>query len=161
VKRRPSPKKSILQSVGNKNIWQTAEKEALRSPLTRFRAGSCIFNPASGAVLSSGCSHESLIEQSDVSSIHAERHALQRIGKNCAGLHIAIVTIGPSGHWSWSACPCASCAALLLDRGITAIHYPLWRNGWQIITEEPSALLSRAKRSTGPWARNKRIPLPA
>lgn len=159
MQRTPLPKTSLLHSVAHKEAWDAAYKEALRSPLSRFRAGACIFHPNSKEVISSGCAHPSFSEQADVSSIHAERHALQRAGRDCQGLHITIVTIGLGNRWAWNACPCTSCASLLLARGIAAIHYAVWLDGWQIRSEEPSALLSRAQQSSGPWARNKRIPL--
>lgn len=154
---KPTPQQ--LRQALPLEVWAEAERQARRSPLLKFRTGAVLWTPGNG-VISTGTSHHTEQAMSRVSSMHAEHHALRR-ASNAAGAEIVVVAIGAPGNWTHSACPCYSCARMLLARNIAMVHYALW-NGrvWQVISETPARLLSRAQEPCGRPARKQRIPAP-
>lgn len=151
------PGKDQLQSVLPLEVWEEAERQALRSPLMRFRAGAAIWHPSSG-VVAGGTAHHSSEALSTAASIHAEHHALRRSGR-VEGAEIVVVAIGNCDNWTHSSCPCVSCAGMLQSRGISVVHYALWNGkNWQVVSESPEELVKRAETPVGRMARKQRIP---
>lgn len=152
------PEQRLLVSALPLQVWQAAERQAERCPLLRFRTGAVIWHPERG-IIATGAAHQSDATWSSAISLHAEHHALRR-GQQVAGAEIAIVTLSGCGNWASSSCPCYSCARLLASREIALVHYPLWQHGkWQVISESPKRLLSRAAAPRGRAAKDQRIPL--
>lgn len=147
----PSDLKKLLSEACPYEFWIEAQKQAKRSTIHSYGTGSVIFNHKTNEMIGRGTSHHS---DSDM-TVHAEEHALRNsYGERNYGekrhkgydLSIIIVTARQNGNWSWSSCPCISCATKLLNSDIRLVHYAeRTEDEWIVRTETPGGLLNRVK----------------
>jgi deoxycytidylate deaminase len=96
---------------------------ALRSTLPKHKTG-CILVNANDEVISTGWSHMRDMNLASYFSIHAEVHALERIGKLHGNVKAYIATV--SGRRSRNitmGMPCLRCADYLFQRGVNTVYF--------------------------------------
>lgn len=155
------PADELLCTSAPQEIWQLVKKQANRSPMIRFKAGCVLFNPASGDIVSKGCSHPDIKFSKVLASVHAERHAVSLCGRRAIpGLWAVVFTYNGRGGCAWSSRPCYSCARSLFRSDVERVVYPERdaSGGWNVISEHPEALINRAPVPYGLFAREQRIP---
>lgn len=155
------PTDHLLATSASLEAWHAAKKQALRSPMIRFKAGCVLWDPSREEIVGKGCSHPDIKFSKVLASIHAERHALSLVGKRAAfGLWAIIFTYNGRGGSSWSSRPCYSCASALYRADVERVVFPerTKSGGWTVISEHPEAMIARAPAPVGLYAREQRIP---
>jgi pyrimidine deaminase RibD-like protein len=106
-------------------VWEEAAKQALRSPLRRFKVGCSVFDPDTGRILSRGCAHPTLCSRARTMSTHAEQHAIAQ-AKHVVDLRgaWAVVTVLNANHrHAFSSQSCASCVAQMATAGLEGVLF--------------------------------------
>lgn len=138
------------------HIWEAAEKQALRSPMIRFKTGAIIFRGSE--IVSKGCSHTG-VSSTPRRAIHAEQHALRGLSGQEDGLSCLIVTLNRSNNWAGSSKPCAFCVHLMHKAGINDVIYAERDNSgeWSINKEPIDSLIGRSTNINAYYAKEMRI----
>lgn len=139
------PPDELLQRAAPLAIWRKAERQALRSPHTRWRTGAVIYygmgDRNQAQVYSQGCAHPHDGGRR-VRSIHAEAHAVSRLPRLAGGAVVVIVTLTKCGHYATVSKPCQGCAELL-RKCVWGVIYAERTNAgtWVVRNESPEDLL--------------------
>ncbi len=116
-----TPPLTAMKQVAPLDMWQRAERQAMRSALPVRGVGAVVFDKR-GRILSTGTAHAGSAER----WIHAEEHACSRMWPALDSLDATclIVTLSrKSGSWSYSSCPCARCMNFLVKFNIKRVIY--------------------------------------
>lgn len=154
------PADELLCTSAPQEIWQLVKKQANRSPMIRFKAGCVLFNPASGDIVSKGCSHPDIKFSKVLASVHAERHAIYNLRKRSIPTLWAVVfTYNHHGGCAWTSRPCTTCAYALYHANVERVIFAerTETGGWFCQSETPDALIARASVQEGFFARQQRI----
>lgn len=158
------PTMSLLQMYAPQSVWESAQAQAERSPLTGFRTGAVIWNERTGDLLSRGCSHSSE-KRIGTDNCHAEFHALSNwYGMGNKDTVCVIVTMNRHlDGWAWSSRPCAFCAHALHSRGVEHVMFAERDNTgvWTVTRERMSDLMERVARvPVAGFSKRMRVPPP-
>jgi cytidine deaminase len=140
------PPRELLESVAPGALWDAAIKQATRSPHQRFRTGAVLFDPDDYLIVGRGCSHDGTAPVETL-SIHAERHALMRMGPiHAEGMDCMIVTLTRNNNFTQVSKPCASCASFMTAYGVRHCVFAERANdgSWSVL-RTPVGLLRNLK----------------
>lgn len=107
----------------NKLIEKHLRKATSRCPHKRHMVGAVIVSKG-GEILGDGCAHVSNIRLSELSSVHAEIHALGRARhENLKGAIVYVRAIARKSNNIVVGKPCLTCAIAMKTAGIDTVIY--------------------------------------
>jgi len=150
-------------------VWEEAIKQALRSPLRRFKVGCSLFDPDTGRILSRGCAHQTLTSRSPTMTTHAEQHAIYQAKHvvDLQGSWAVVTVLSAKLRHAFSSQPCACCVTTMAAAGVEGVLFCERTKTGMVVRSYTIAELSvQAKKkeleattnNKSWWAKNLKLP---